>query len=91
MPLTTFAAAVAVALSLMFVAVLLAAGSLALERSENTFERLVRGPLTRTGLLAEKIVLAAPVLVRRHAPDAPRARAVHSRWSGTGSRSGCSA
>jgi ABC-2 type transport system permease protein len=58
-PLTTFAAAVAVALSLGFVAVLLAAGSLALERSENTFERLVRGPLTRTKLLVEKIVLAA--------------------------------
>jgi ABC-2 type transport system permease protein len=58
-PLTTFAAAVAVALSLAFVAVLLAAGSLALERSENTFERLVRGPLTRTRLLVEKIGLAA--------------------------------
>jgi ABC-type transport system involved in multi-copper enzyme maturation permease subunit len=58
-PLTTFAAAVAVALSLAFVAVLLAAGSLALERSENTFERLVRGPLTRTRLLIEKVALAA--------------------------------
>jgi ABC-type multidrug transport system permease subunit len=58
-PLTTFAAAIAVALSLMFVAVLLAAGSLALERSENAFERLVRGPVTRRGLLAEKVALAA--------------------------------
>lgn len=58
-PLTTFAAAVAVALSLGFVAVLLAAGSLALERSENTFARLVRGPLTQTSLLMEKVVLAA--------------------------------
>jgi ABC-type multidrug transport system permease subunit len=58
-PLTTFAAAIAVALSLMFVAVLLAAGSLALERSENAFERLVRGPLSRRALLAEKILLAA--------------------------------
>lgn len=59
-PLTTFAAAVAVALSLMFVGVLLAAGSLALERSENTFDRLVRsGSLTRTGLVGEKILLAA--------------------------------
>ena len=57
-PLTTFAAAVAVALSLMFVGVLLAAGSLALERTENTFERLVRSSLSRTGLVAEKIVLA---------------------------------
>jgi ABC-type multidrug transport system permease subunit len=58
-PLTTFAAAIAVAVSLMFVTVLLAAGSLALERSENAFQRLVRGPVTRTGLLVEKIVLAA--------------------------------
>jgi ABC-type multidrug transport system permease subunit len=57
-PLTSFAAAVAVAVSLMFVTVLLAAGSLALERSENAFERLVRGPVTRGRLLAEKIVLA---------------------------------
>jgi ABC-type multidrug transport system permease subunit len=58
-PLTTFAAAIAVAVSLMFVTVLLAAGSLALERSENVFQRLVRGPVTRTGLLAEKVTLAA--------------------------------
>jgi ABC-2 type transport system permease protein len=57
-PLTTFAAAVAVALSLMFVGVLLAAGSLALERSENAFDRLLRS-LTRTGLVGEKILLAA--------------------------------
>jgi ABC-type multidrug transport system permease subunit len=57
--LTTFAAAVAVALSLMFVAVLLAAGSLALERSENAFDRLVRSSLTRTGLVVEKVLLAA--------------------------------
>jgi ABC-2 type transport system permease protein len=42
----------------MFVAVLLAAGSLALERSENTFERLVRR-LSPTGLVTEKVVLAA--------------------------------
>jgi len=58
-PLTTFAAAIAVAISLMFVTVLLAAGSLALERSENAFQRLVRGPVTRSGLLVEKVVLAA--------------------------------
>jgi ABC-type Na+ efflux pump permease subunit len=58
-PLTTFAAAVAVAISLMFVTVLLGAGSLALERTENVFQRLVRGPVTRTALVAEKIVLAA--------------------------------
>jgi ABC-type transport system involved in cytochrome c biogenesis permease component len=57
-PLTTFAAAVAVAISLMFVTVLLASGGLALERQENTFERLVRGPVSRTGLLAEKGLFA---------------------------------
>jgi ABC-2 type transport system permease protein len=58
-PLTTFAAAVAVALSLMFVATLLAAGSLALERSENALDRLLRSSLTPTGLVVEKIFLAA--------------------------------
>jgi ABC-type multidrug transport system permease subunit len=57
-PLTTFAAAIAVAVSLAFVTVMLAAGSLALERSENAFGRLVRGPVTPSRLLAEKIVLA---------------------------------
>jgi ABC-2 type transport system permease protein len=58
-PLTSFAAAVAVAVSLMFVTVLLASGSLALERTENVFSRLVRGPVSRTGLLGEKVLLAA--------------------------------
>ena len=57
-PLTTFAAAVAVAVSLMFVTVLLAAGSLALEREQNAFTRLVHGPVTRTALLAEKVMFA---------------------------------
>jgi ABC-2 type transport system permease protein len=57
-PLTTFAAAAAVAVSLMFVTVLLAAGGLALEREQNTFSRLVRGPVSRTALLAEKIGFA---------------------------------
>jgi hypothetical protein len=57
-PLTTFAAALAVAISLAFVTVMLAAGSLALERSENTFQRLVRGPITGTALVAEKMALA---------------------------------
>jgi len=60
-PLTSFAAAVAVAISLMFVTVLLASGSLALERTENVFSRLVRGPVSRVGLLSEKILLAAAV------------------------------
>lgn len=57
-PLTTFAAAISVAISLMFVTVLLAAAALALEREENVFGRLVRGPVSRTSLLAEKILLS---------------------------------
>ena len=51
--------AVAVAVSLMFVTLLLAAGILALEPEENAFLRLVRGRVSRTGLLMEKIGLAA--------------------------------
>ena len=40
--------------SLMFITLLLAAGALALEREENAFPRLVRGLVSRTGLLVEK-------------------------------------
>lgn len=58
-PLSSFAVAVAVAISLMFVTVLLAAGMLALEREENAFRRLVRGLVSPTTLLAEKALLAA--------------------------------
>lgn len=58
-PLSSFAIAVAVAISLMFVTLLLAAGTLALEREENAFGRLVRGLVSRTGLLVEKVGLAA--------------------------------
>jgi ABC-2 type transport system permease protein len=58
-PLSSFAVAVAVAVSLMFVTVLLASGMLALEREEGAFTRLVRGLVSRAGLLAEKIGLAA--------------------------------
>jgi ABC-type multidrug transport system permease subunit len=58
-PLSSFASAIAIGISLMFVGVLLASGSLALERQENTLDRLVRGPVSRTGLLAEKVLLAA--------------------------------
>jgi ABC-type multidrug transport system permease subunit len=57
--LDEFAVAVAVAVSLMFVTVLLAAGLLALEREEQTFGRLVRGLVSRSGLLGEKVVLSA--------------------------------
>ena len=58
-PLDQFAVAVAATLSLMLVTLLLAAGLLAMEREEGVFARLVRGLVSRTGLLAEKIVLAA--------------------------------
>ncbi len=58
-PLDDFAVAVAVTVSLMFMCVLLASGSLALEREENAFMRLVRGLVSREGLLAEKALLAA--------------------------------
>ena len=58
-PLDAFAVAIAVTVSLMFVTVLLAAGMLALEREEHAFGRLVRGLVTRTTLLAEKVLLSA--------------------------------
>jgi ABC-2 type transport system permease protein len=57
--LTSFAVALAVTVSLMFITLLLAAGTLALEREENAFSRLVRGLVSRTGLLVEKAGLAA--------------------------------
>ncbi|MBA2546223.1 MAG: ABC transporter permease, partial [Solirubrobacterales bacterium] len=56
-PLDTFAVSVAIAITLMFVTVLLVAGSLALEREENTFARLTRGLVSRSALLVEKIAL----------------------------------
>jgi ABC-type transport system involved in cytochrome c biogenesis permease component len=58
-PLGAFAAAIAVTVTLMFVTLLLAAGALALEREENAFTRLVRGLVSRSALLAEKVGLAA--------------------------------
>jgi ABC-2 type transport system permease protein len=57
--LDVFGVEVAVVLSLMVVTLLLAAGMLALEREEHAFGRLVRGLVSRTGLLVEKITLAA--------------------------------
>jgi len=57
--LSAFFVAVAVTVSLMFITLLLAAGMLALEREEHTFGRLVRGLVSRTALLGEKIGLAA--------------------------------
>jgi ABC-type multidrug transport system permease subunit len=57
--LSAFAVALAAAVTLMFITLLLAAGMLAGEREENAFARLVRGLVSRTGLLAEKAGLAA--------------------------------
>jgi ABC-type transport system involved in cytochrome c biogenesis permease component len=56
-PLDVFAIAVAATVTLMFVTVLLVAGSLALEREENAFARLTRGLVSQTALLAEKVGL----------------------------------
>ncbi|MFZ0044126.1 MAG: ABC transporter permease [Solirubrobacteraceae bacterium] len=58
-PSDAYAASIAVIVSLMFVTVLLAAGMLAIERSENAYSRLVRGLVTPEGLLSEKIALSA--------------------------------
>ena len=55
--LEVYFAQVAVSLSLMFVTLLLVAGMLAIEREEFAFSRLVRGLVTRTGLLSEKVLL----------------------------------
>jgi ABC-2 type transport system permease protein len=57
-PTDAYAAAIAVVVSLMFVALLIAAAMLALERSENAYARLVRGLISPGRLLIEKIVLA---------------------------------
>ena len=58
-PTDSYAATIAVTVSLMLLALLLAAGLLALERSENAYSRLVRGLVTPTRLLWEKAALAA--------------------------------
>ena len=58
-PADSYAAAIAVVVSLMFVTVLLAAGMLAIERSENAYTRLVRGLVSPGHLLSEKVVLSA--------------------------------
>ena len=55
--LDVYFAQVAVTISLMFVTLLLVAGMLAIEREEQAFSRLVRGLVSRSGLLAEKVLL----------------------------------
>ena len=58
-PTDSYAVTIAVIVSLMLVTLLLAAGMLALERSEHAYPRLVRGLVTPGRLLSEKIGLAA--------------------------------
>jgi ABC-type multidrug transport system permease subunit len=58
-PTDSYAAAIAVIVSLMFVTLLLASGMLAVERSENAYSRLVRGLVSPLGLLSEKVALSA--------------------------------
>jgi ABC-2 type transport system permease protein len=60
-PLETFAIAAAATLTLTFVVLLLVAGSLALEREENTFARLTGGVVSRSALLTEKVGLGIVV------------------------------
>jgi ABC-type multidrug transport system permease subunit len=55
--LDAFAISVAATVTLMFVTVLLVAGSLALEREENAYARIVRGLAGPGSLLAEKVLL----------------------------------
>lgn len=49
------------ALTITFLALVLAAGALASEREENVLGRLVRGPVTRSGIVAAKVLLAVTV------------------------------
>jgi ABC-type transport system involved in cytochrome c biogenesis permease component len=58
-PSSSYAISIAAVVLLMFVTLLLAAGMLALERSENAYGRLVRGLVRPELLLAEKVVLAS--------------------------------
>ncbi len=58
-PAASYGAAIAVVVSLMFVTLLLAAGMLALERSEHAYPRLVRGLVSPGRLLSEKIAFSA--------------------------------
>jgi ABC-2 type transport system permease protein len=60
-PLDLYAIAVAASFTLAFVTVLLVAGSLALEREENAFPRLVRGLVSPSSLLVEKVALGVVV------------------------------
>lgn len=56
--LTTFAAALSIGVSLVFVTVILGAAAMALEREEGAFTRLVQSPISYSGLIVAKIALA---------------------------------
>ena len=59
--LELFGIAAAATVSLMFVTMLLVAGSLALEREENAFARLTRGLVSKSALIGEKVGLGMAV------------------------------
>ena len=77
-PLEVFAIAVAATFTLAFVAVLLVAGSLALEREENAFPRLTRGLVSPSALLAEKVLLGVCGRPPRHPAAARRPGALRA-------------
>lgn len=56
--LTSFAAALSVGISLLFVTSILGAAGLALEREEGAFTRLVQSPVSYNGLIVAKVALA---------------------------------
>ncbi len=58
-PTAAYAVAIAVTVSELFLALLLAAALLALERSEQVYARLVRGPVSAGVLLSEKVLIGA--------------------------------
>jgi ABC-2 type transport system permease protein len=58
-PASSYEVAIAAVVLVMFVALLLGAGMLALERSQNAYRRLVRGLVRPEALLGEKLLLAA--------------------------------
>jgi len=58
-PTASYAASIAIVVSLMFLTLLIAAGMLAIERSENAYSRLVRGLVSPGRLLSEKVLLSA--------------------------------
>ena len=58
-PTTAYAVTIAVVISLMLLALFLAASLLALERSENAYTRLIRGLVSPGRLLSEKVAISA--------------------------------